>query len=102
MSDRRNDFPPSVNVGRLYERTSSKGNVYLSGFFGTMKITALKSKDTDAEGNPIWNLMIAAAPSRDRAGSQAGRKAEAERPRDLPPMQSNVPGAHAAGDEIPF
>ena len=33
MSDRQNAFPPSVNVGRLYERTSSKGNVYLSGFF---------------------------------------------------------------------
>src|SRR5690606_38928666 len=101
MSDRRNEYPPSVNVGRLYERTSSKGNVYLTGFFGTMKITALKSKDADAEGNPIWNLMIAAAPSRDRAGSQAGRKADAERPRN-PPMQSSVPGAHAAGDEIPF
>ena len=102
MSDRRNEFPPSVNVGRLYERTSAAGNQYISGFFGTMKITLLKSKDADAEGNPIWNLMIAAAPSRDRAGSQTGRKAEAERPRDLPPMQANVTGAHAVGDEIPF
>lgn len=101
MSDRR-EFPPSVNVGRLYERTSAAGNTYISGFFGTMKITLLKSKDADAEGNPIWNLMIAAAPSRDRAGSQTGRKAETERPRDLPPMQANVTGAHAVGDEIPF
>jgi hypothetical protein len=76
MADRRNDYPPSVNVGKLYERTSAAGNTYISGFFGSMKITLLKSKDADAEGNPIWNLMIAAAPSRDRAGNQAGRKAE--------------------------
>lgn len=102
MADRRKEFPPSVNVGKLYERTSAAGNTYITGFFGSMKITLLKSKDADAEGNPIWNLMIAAAPSRDRQGNQAGRKAEAEPPRDPPPMQSNVPGAHAVGDEIPF
>lgn len=65
--NRNNSFPPSVNVGRLYERTSAAGNVYIGGFFGTMKLTLLKSRDTDAEGHPIWNLHIAAAPSRDRA-----------------------------------
>lgn len=105
MSERQNTFPPSVNVGRLYERTSSKGNPYLSGFFGSMKIAALKSKDTDAEGNPIWNLMIAAAPSRDRAGNNAGRKAEAERPRD-PDGSRGRPAMRASSltvdDEIPF
>lgn len=96
MSD-RNAYPPSVNVGRLYERTSSKGNVYLTGFFGTMKITALKSKDADAEGNPIWNLMIAAAPSRDRAGSQAGARSQTS---SRTPMQSSQPTP--TNDEIPF
>lgn len=101
MADRRNDYPPSVNVGKLYERTSAAGNTYISGFFGSMKITLLKSKDADAEGNPIWNLMFAAAPPRDRAGSQAGRKTEAERPGDHgAPMQS--PMRSPAGDEIPF
>lgn len=115
MADRRNEFPPSVNVGKLYERTSAAGNTYISGFFGTMKITLLKSKDADAEGNPIWNLMIAAAPSRDRAGIGAGRfdrstsepkgsKSEAERPREnvRSPMQSHAPGARTVGEEIPF
>ncbi len=117
MSDRRNEFPPSVNVGKLYERTSAAGNQYISGFFGSMKITLLKSKDADAEGNPIWNLMIAASPSRDRAGNAAGRfdrsaetakgsKAEAERPREVSrirsPMQSHAPGAQDVGEEIPF
>lgn len=97
MSDRQNAFPPSVNVGRLYERTSSKGNVYLSGFFGSMKITALKSKDTDAEGNPIWNLMIAAAPSRDRAGSHAGARSQGTARTAL---QSSQPVP--TNDEIPF
>lgn len=106
MADSRNEFPPSVNVGKLYERTSAQGNQYITGFFGSMKITLLKSKDADAEGNPIWNLVIAAAPPR---GDQVkARKAEAERPRDADrgdgrsraPMQQ--PLRSPAGDEIPF
>lgn len=99
MSDRQNAFPPSVNVGRLYERISSKGNVYLTGFFGTMKITALKSKDTDAEGNLIWNLMIAGAPSRDRAGNAASRT-RAEEPKS--DTEQRPRRSRAVDDEIPF
>lgn len=104
MADRRNEFPPSVNVGKLYERTSAAGNQYISGFFGSMKITLLKSKDADAEGNPIWNLVIAAAPPRDQA---KGSKSQAERPRDRdaptnprPPMQSGL--RTPVDDEILF
>lgn len=105
MAENRNSFPPSVNVGRLYERTSASGNRYLTGFFGTMKITALKSKDADAEGNPIWNLMIAAAPSRDRAGNAASKPASSpadDRAPARPPLKSNFPIGRDSGDEIPF
>lgn len=105
MAENRNSFPPSVNVGRLYERTSANGNRYLTGFFGTMKITALKSKDADAEGNPIWNLMIAAAPSRDRAGNAASKPTSSpadDRAPARPPLKSNFPIGRDAGDEIPF
>ena len=98
MSDRRNEYPPSVTVGRLYERTSAAGNTYISGFFGSMKITLLKSKDADAEGNPIWNLVIAAAPS--RTDQAKAKKSEAERPRQ--PMQSHVSSARTDDAEIPF
>jgi hypothetical protein len=100
MADSRNEFPPSVNVGRLVERTSSKGNVYLSGFFGSMRITLLKSKDVDAEGRPCWDLMIGGSPTRDRAGNTAGRKADAERPRAKLAPDSSI--AHTVNDEIPF
>lgn len=106
MSDRRNDFPPSVTVGKLYERTSAAGNQYISGFFGSMKITLLKSKDADAEGNPIWNLVIAAAPPRNADGQKLP-KSQAERPRDRDagngsstPMRSGL--APPQDDEIPF
>lgn len=98
MADRRNEFPPSVNVGKLYERTSAAGNTYISGFFGSMKLTLLKSKDADAEGNPIWNLVVAAAPPRNGEPAKA-RKADAERPRA--PVQSHV-SASADDVEIPF
>jgi hypothetical protein len=100
MADRRTEFPPSVNVGRLVERTSSKGNVYLSGFFGSMRITLLKSQDVDAEGRPCWDLMIGGSPPRDRAGNSHGRKADAERPRQ--PMQTHVSSARTDDVEIPF
>lgn len=104
MSDRRNDYPPSVTVGKLYERTSAQGNQYITGFFGSMKLTLLRSKDADAEGNPIWNLVIAAAPPRSSEPAKA-RKADAERPRDTDrsraPKQSHV-SASADDVEIPF
>src|SRR5262245_2388348 len=70
MSDRRNhDFPPSINCGRFYERVSSKGHTYLAGYFGSMRITLLRSKNTDAEGNVIWDMLVSASPPRDRAGN---------------------------------
>lgn len=106
MSENRNNsFPPSVNVGRLYERTSASGNRYLTGFFGTMKITALKSKDADAEGNLIWNLIIAAAASRDKASNAAPKPTSSSRIDGAParaPAQSNFPIDRDRGDEIPF
>ncbi|MBI1650116.1 hypothetical protein [Hyphomicrobium sulfonivorans] len=35
MTDRSNSFPPSIPLCRLYERTSKKGNPYLTGRLGT-------------------------------------------------------------------
>ena len=76
------DFPPSIVAGKLSERTSEKGNVYLTGFFGSMKITALKTKDVDDKGQPIWNLVFAEAQKRDKAsgdkptGTVAGAQAK--------------------------
>lgn len=106
MADRRNgDFPPSINAGRLYERMSSKGNMYLSGRFGSMRFTVMKTKDVDEDGHPIWSLMIGEAPPRNPDPGK-GSKAVAERPRAdtnstaRKPMQSNLPAP--AGDEIPF
>lgn len=105
MSDRRQgDFPPSINAGRLYERMSSKGNMYLSGRFGSMRITAVKSKEVDDDGHPIWNLMIGEAP-RNPAPVARGRKSEAERPREdhgsRPAMAASAPSS-PEDQEIPF
>jgi hypothetical protein len=68
------DFPPSINAGKLFERMSTKGTVYLSGYFGSIRITALKSRETDQDGHPIWNLMIAEAPARDRSKTNDSAK----------------------------
>lgn len=105
MSDRRQgDFPPSINAGRLYERTAASGRTYLTGYFGSFKITAFKTDETSDKGDPIWRLTFGEAPARDPAKAT---KAEAARPRDrdagtgsMTPMQSGL--RTPVDDEIPF
>jgi hypothetical protein len=50
-----NDYPPSIPLCRLYERTSRKGTHYLTGRLGATKIVILKSNDTTGDCTPIWN-----------------------------------------------
>lgn len=102
MSDRRQgDFPPSITAGKLYERTAASGRTYLTGFFGTFKITAFKTDETSERGDPVWRLSFGEAPPRDPA---KGSKAEAERPRgersSRPAMGADSPPF--ADSEIPF
>ncbi|MFT3731143.1 MAG: hypothetical protein QM780_06915 [Hyphomicrobium sp.] len=67
MSEQSNDkFPPSISVTRLYERTSAKGNPYMTGRMGGVKIAVLKTNDTDDEGHPIWELKFSPAPAKPR------------------------------------
>lgn len=55
-------YPPSFVAAKLYERTSSKGNPYLTGRWGGCRVAVLKTNDTDKDGNPIWEFRISEAP----------------------------------------
>ena len=83
------EYPPSVPLARLYERTSKKGNTYLSGYMGLAKVTALKSNETDKDGNPIWHLLVAESPQRGRPAERAVVGETGETKSEMP-MQSRA------------
>lgn len=55
-------YPPSIKVAKLYERTSAKGNSYITGRWGGARVTILKTDQTDDKGNPVWELRLSEAP----------------------------------------
>jgi hypothetical protein len=58
------DYAPSIKAARLFEKTSAKGNMYLVGRWGALKVAIIKTKDTGDNGEPIWSLMLSEAPAR--------------------------------------
>ena len=63
MADKFADrFPPSVVATKLYERTSAKGNPYLTGRWGGLRVAVLKTQEQDSEGNAIWEVRFSSAP----------------------------------------
>lgn len=56
------DYGPQISAGRLYERTSANGNVYISGRLGPLRLTLLRSKETGDNGETIWELKLSEAP----------------------------------------
>ena len=52
------EFPPSMTLARLSERTSANGTRYLAGYLGVLRIAAVRTKAADEDGNPVWTLMI--------------------------------------------
>lgn len=72
MSEQSNDrFPASITVTKLYERTSAKGNQYMIGRMGGVKIAVLKTPETDDEGHAIWAVKFSPAPSKASASQVA-------------------------------
>ena len=52
-----------VLLATLWERTSAKGNTYLSGFLGKARVVAFRGKSTPA-GTPTWNVYLTPGPER--------------------------------------
>jgi hypothetical protein len=104
-------YGQSVTLARLYERTSAKGNTYLTGRLGLAKIAVLKSRETTDDGTQIWNIVIQEAPD-----SANGKRQKPERSPDTEaPIQTSpnpepthetpaepAPFDKALDDEIPF
>src|SRR4051794_24161880 len=74
-----------VLLMQLSERTSAKGNAYLSGWLGKASVVAFRGED-DKHGNPTWDLFGSTPEPRAAVGR--------ERPQARPerPPQSPDPG----------
>src|SRR3954447_3443557 len=72
---------PRVLLMQLSQRTSAKGNYYLSGWLGKASVVAFRGED-DRHGNPTWDLFVstpeprAEAKTANLAGSASGDAAK--------------------------
>ncbi len=79
MTDKNsNRFPPSITATKLYEKTSAKGNPYLTGRWGNLRVAVLKTQNQDDDGNAIWEMRLSAAPP-----TTARAKSQEVEPRQL-------------------
>ena len=69
-------FPPSIELARLYEKTSQRGTRYFVGRLGLARITLLPGEATE-DGTATWRMLLQEAPksqtSTDRPASNSSR-----------------------------
>jgi hypothetical protein len=88
---------PRVLLLTLSERTSGKGNRYLSGWLGKASVVAFAG-EPDRHGNPTWDLFVSEPQPRAEAGAKSAKLADLERgPARRPQVKSasfagSVPG----------
>src|SRR3954466_4563064 len=61
--------PNRVLLLQLSERTSAKGNRYLSGWLGKASVVAFRGED-DKHGNPTWDLFASEPQPRAEVGQE--------------------------------
>ena len=60
-----------VNLARLFERTSAKGNRYFSGRMGAARIMLFK--DDRADGDNVWQLFVQDGDEQPHQGAQTAQ-----------------------------
>src|SRR5213592_473797 len=89
---------PRVLLMQLSERTSAKGNAYLSGWLGKASVVAFQAEEPNKWGNPVWDVFVstpeprAEAKAANFAGSAPGDAAR------RPQAKSPTVGVSASGD----
>ena len=69
---------PRVLLMQLSERTSGKGNRYLSGWLGKASVVAFAG-EPDKHGNPTWDLFVSEPQPRAEAGAKSPNVGDLER-----------------------
>jgi hypothetical protein len=74
-----------VLVATLWQRTSDRGNEYLSGFLGKARLIGFRGEPT-ADGTPTWNIYLQPGKEQEEAAG-----ARAQQPRRTLPETSSAP-----------
>ena len=61
---------PRVLLLTLSERTSGRGNRYMSGWLGRASVVAFPADEPDKWGNPVWNVYVSEPEPRAEAGQE--------------------------------
>ena len=61
-----------ILLATLWQRTSERGNEYLSGFLGKARIVAFRGEPTP-EGVPTWNLYLSPGKEQEEGASRAAQ-----------------------------
>src|SRR3954451_13405042 len=86
--------PNRVLLMQLSQRTSAKGNRYLSGWLGKASVVAFQAEEPDKWGNPVWDLFVSTPEPRPEAGQEPARRPQARNETivSLTPEQGNERG----------
>ena len=77
-----------ILLATLWERTSAKGNTYLSGFFGKAPVVAFRGKPTPA-GTPTWDVYLTPGLERGETNATASPPRTQPAPYE-PPLDDSV------------
>jgi hypothetical protein len=87
-------FPPSLELTRLYEKTSTRGTRYLVGRLGSVRVAILPGAPGE-DGNPTWRMLLQAAPPKPTVDSPP--QASAPRARRSPVGRFLAPALPSPG-----
>ena len=83
---------PRVLLLTLSERTSGRGNRYLSGWLGKASVVAFRGED-DKHGNPTWDLFVSTPEPKPEAGQERPQARPERRPQSPDPGDAAKPSA---------
>jgi hypothetical protein len=87
--------PPKVLICTLWQRTSGRGNDYLSGFLGKARVVGFRGEPTP-EGIATWNLFLQPGKEQEKAEEErkaaSSRRAGSEQPQRQQPQRQRQPG----------
>ena len=93
---------PRVLLMQLSQRTSAKGNAYLSGWLGKASVVAFQAEEPDKWGNLVWEVFVSTPEPRAEAGQERpqarpGRRPQSPPPGDAPANRSARPVERGSG-----
>src|SRR3954451_11998523 len=77
--------PNRVLLMQLSERTSAKGNAYLSGWLGKASVVAFQAEEPDKWGNPVWDVFVSTPEPRAEQQQSKPEAGQERRPQARPP-----------------